>query len=287
MKTRKRPSRSPTSRPRWRTSAFTLIELLVVIIIIAILAALLLPVLGNAKKKGQQASCINNEKQFTLALAMYAEDYKDRFLPYFGAGGFYPPPANAPFTGQTVQQAYNECIQALTNSLLYIYAKNPKIFHCPGDMRAARIPGNGYAYQSYSKTQNYAGDSSANYWGMGATCTKAGDVLAPAMTFAIVEDADSRGYNEGSWVVTWAGNANGPGSFVWVDPLAMYHVNCNMWGFVDGHAESHKWKDQIAITAGLVVATGVYNSTSFNFSAATSGGDYDYIRNRLRFPGWQ
>lgn len=58
-----------------------MIELLVVITIIAILAALLLPALARAKEKGRQTSCINNVRQQTLAVIMYADENGDTLPP--------------------------------------------------------------------------------------------------------------------------------------------------------------------------------------------------------------
>ena len=64
-----------------RPVGFTLIELLVVVGIIAVLAAILFPVFGAAREKARQASCMNNQRQISLAIQMYAQDNKDTYPP--------------------------------------------------------------------------------------------------------------------------------------------------------------------------------------------------------------
>jgi hypothetical protein len=243
---------------------------------------------------------MNNEKEFSLGFILYADDYRGNYLPFsnngitYQAGGFYEVPTLDPnwdaFSGLSIAMALTNAMDALKNSLVYPYIKNVNVFHCPGDRRITQSTGLGYgdgfAFCGYSKSQNFAGDPNQNdeYWGMGTTISKPSDVTAPSMTFMAVEDTDWRGFDVGTWVVNWSITPGAPGAFQWVDPLAMNHVDVDLWVFVDDHVESHQWTDQNVIQAGVQASLGVDTA---HFSAATSGPDYDYIRNRLRFPGWQ
>jgi prepilin-type N-terminal cleavage/methylation domain-containing protein len=284
------------SEKRPRHAGFTLIELLVVIAIIAILAALLLPALALAKKKAQEDSCINNQKQINVAHSMYTTDNRDLMvcmtMPTYtrNAGGFWVA-SNDVITAVSANhgspQVSMDKVQAAlkgSGNALGFYCPNAASFHCPGDTRFMRTvgtqPGGGWAYDSYSKTQNVGGESYNNYWGCGNTYFKASLVTAPAMTFLFIEDTDYRGYNDGTWVVNWV---IGTPSFTWEDPPAMYHVNVDTTSMVDGHVETHKWTDPALIKAGTLAAQGQDETGP----ATTKNADYRFVHDRYRFPGWK
>jgi prepilin-type N-terminal cleavage/methylation domain-containing protein len=96
-----------------RNRGFTLIELLVVISIIAILAGFALPVFTSAQKRGRLTDSLNNAKQISTALKMYANDRE----------GSYPLLSNPDDPSTTVSNS-----NAALETLMPKYSSNKTIF---------------------------------------------------------------------------------------------------------------------------------------------------------------
>ena len=72
---RTRSSRLQTS-PR---QGFSLIELLIVVAIVAILSGLLFPAVGYVREKARNTSCLNNLRQWGMALNLYLDEHRSIF----------------------------------------------------------------------------------------------------------------------------------------------------------------------------------------------------------------
>lgn len=107
-----------------RATAFTLIELLVVIAIIAILASMLLPAIAWGKQKAKVTVCVNDLRQTSLGLRLWASDNQDKF----------PWTLSITNGGTLGTGDWTDHFRACSNELV-----TPKILKCPADI--ARRPG--------------------------------------------------------------------------------------------------------------------------------------------------
>ncbi len=275
-----------------RSNGFSMTELLVVIAMIAIMAGMLMPALSKGKRQAIAAACLSNQKLLAGAFHMYSQDNADRIVQmadyvtgemFYPAGGFW----GGPMPGPSWPTA-TEAVAAVENGLrssnaLYFYCNNLNVYHCPGDPRMFRSPNghdlNGWAYDSYARTQNLGGEPFDNYWGAGATYEKMSAIFVPGATFSMIEAADWRGFNVGTWAVNWMGK----NSFEWQDPPAIWHANVCSIGFADGHGALHRWVDPTIVSAGRSTAEGREESTWARPERRMP--DYQFVYSGYQFPG--
>ena len=106
----------PETEPK--TRAFTLIELLIVVAIIGIMAGLLLPALSGAKARARQVKCLNNLRQTSLGLRLWAHDNGEK----------YPWQIAATAGGSAGSADWGDNFRACSNEL-----STPHILLCPTD----------------------------------------------------------------------------------------------------------------------------------------------------------
>ena len=253
--------------------AFTLIELLVVIAIIAILAAMLLPALSKAKLKATMAVSLSNQRQIVMAFSMFPADNADKLISSPGGGGWYDPPDFSGLQPNQTALAEQRVIAQIQKSEIFQYAKNAAVFHCPGDLRYKRLLlYSGWAFESYSKSDCMNGSG----WGC-VPYKKFAQIKTPSDSSVFIEEADTRGFQNGTWVMQRDS---------WVDPFAIFHGIVSDFSFADGHAEHHKWLDGRTIKAATDSANGI---SSFFWTGGGEGSrnpDFVWMWDKYRSEGW-
>ena len=216
-----------------KKKAFTLIELLVVIAIIALLLAIIMPSLKAAKKIAQGVVCLSDCKQMSLGGTLFAND-NDGKLPLSPPGtgkmNWVQPPQDE--NGDLVNPR-NATLEDRTRGIaagaLYPYTGDHKVYHCPGDRRFS---------SGYKNYLSYAMPAA-----IGGQVKKLSQISIPQSKYIFVEESDTRAYQVGAWSL----GVPEDGRDGWWDGLAVWHNGASTFGFADGHAENHKWKNEQTI----------------------------------------
>ena len=236
-------------------AGFTLIELLVVIAIIAILAAILFPVFAQAREKARQSSCMSNEKQLSLGILQYVQDYDETYpLGFDQASGW-------------VGSGWPVRIQP--------YIKNLGVFHCPDDglNGAAPAPPN-YPWEgvfiSYAANGFYGDWSGTSFAQVGVMATSGYDPgwlsTSSATDAKITRPSESILLTEKLASDAQSGNVATP-SFGTFDMVSGFGPQC----VIAGNNYGGQWGEQQLPNGTLADSTKFGNGRNGGVSAHHSG----------------
>ncbi|HEX4265316.1 MAG TPA: prepilin-type N-terminal cleavage/methylation domain-containing protein [Verrucomicrobiae bacterium] len=253
---------------------FTLIELLVVIAVIAILAALLLPALAKAKEKALRISCLNNARQWGLAMTMYLNDNHGIFplakIPNGTANSPTGYDEDSPrwsdlaafhAAGQGDSVWYNALPSYVGSKALWEYAADPggfvqnkSVFSCP---TAAAQPSDFDLLTRvvFNYGMNYKGATGLAGIAYGTNFNSA-SILNPS-AFVFLSDVRVHS-SETPFYGSQPGNELGC-SHCWVAQLSSRHAAGANLNFSDGHAAYFKYSYVCSNALTKAADPGVYD----------------------------
>ncbi len=246
------PRLTALSRPEAR-AGFSLIELLVVIAVIAILAALLLPGVGQAKARAQQAYCLNDHRQLALAWGLYADDHAD-CLPLnldgiqdFGENLAVPTNWVAGHMLRAADQHNGAWLTDSTHSLLLPYAPIVGLYKCPADhsrnVRSVSMNCRLAPFRLNGEKPRWNGGGGAKF----RSYYRRGEVGAPSEILLILDER-SDSINDASFATDLSNTSDPEGNgtprpYALIDYPARYHGGNGVFSFTDGHTEARRWTE--------------------------------------------
>lgn len=229
---------------------FTLVELLAVVAVVAILSALLLPVLAGAKDKGHAISCLNNQRQLSVACLLYAEDANERFPYNLGTSEIRKRSERNEYINWTTPVMSWELDTDNTNTALLTQGgigpylgRTGTAYSCPKDRVVSDIQAAaGWTRRVRSISMNAMVGNAGEFSAEGANVNnpyyrqffKASDVPKPSEIFVFIEE-HPHSINDGYFL-------NRLNRAFWMDLPASFHNGGANLTYVDGHAEAHKWR---------------------------------------------